>query len=87
MADVRPTMDPTSSEADDGGAQTAGDYDVAYAVAEAEGTYTPGDGELVWKNPGPDENLHVEVAVMDTVDVTFGSIHVRRDREPVAPPG
>ncbi|WP_298456874.1 iron transporter [uncultured Cellulomonas sp.] len=56
--------------ADDGGAQTAGDYLVGYAIEKAEGMYHPGDGDLVWRNPD-EENLHVEIAVCDAADGRF----------------
>jgi hypothetical protein len=56
--------------ADDGGEQTAGQYQVAYAVEEAEGMYHWDDGELVWHGPG-DDNAHIEISVRDASDGRF----------------
>ena len=98
MADSdKPTMDPSSDEADEqqlelarrqgqaygqalqhmtgevaqtGGSTRAGEYEIGYAVEEAEGMYALVDGELRWQEP-EDENLHVEIAVRDAADGRF----------------
>src|SRR4051794_21315323 len=57
--------------AHDGGEQDAGHFKVGYAVEDAEGMYRWVDGELVWRDPGDDENLHLEVAVRDASDGRF----------------
>lgn len=57
--------------AERGEIKPAGDYLIGYAVEEAEGMYRLEDGELVWEEPGPGENLHVEVIVMDGADQRF----------------
>jgi len=54
-----------------GAERRAGDYVVAYAVENAEGMYHREDGRLVWHNPTPDENAHVEVSVRDGADGRF----------------
>ncbi len=48
----------------------AGDFEVAVAVEEAEGTWQPVDGRLEWVDP-EDENCHLEVAVRDAADGRF----------------
>lgn len=54
-----------------GGHVLAGNYLVGYAVEDAEGFYEwQGDGELSWRNPGPD-NAHIEVVVADGADGRF----------------
>lgn len=56
--------------ADDGGATSADDYVIGYAIEEAEGMYVWDEGELVWRNPHG-ENAHVEIAVTDAADGRF----------------
>ena len=58
------------SVAEGGGCVPAGDYQVGYAVEEAEGMYVWRDGGLVWTEP-EEENLHVEVVVRDGADGRF----------------
>lgn len=50
--------------------QRAADYEVAIAVEEAEGMWSPGDGALEWQEP-EDANCHVEVCVRDGADGRF----------------
>jgi len=61
----------TGTVAHDGGEQQSGHYLIGYAVEEAEGMYEWAGGELVWRDPGEDENLHVEVSVRDASDGRF----------------
>jgi uncharacterized protein involved in high-affinity Fe2+ transport len=51
--------------------QAAGNYLVAVAFEEAEGMYHVHDGQLIWRNPTPEENIHIEVAVCDGTDGRF----------------
>ena len=60
----------TGTVAQTGGSTRAGDYEIGYAIEEAEGMYALVDGELVWQEP-EDENLHVEVVVRDAADGRF----------------
>lgn len=53
-----------------GGSSRAGDYEVAYAIEEAEGLYELTDDGLVWREPER-ENTHVEIAVRDAADGRF----------------
>lgn len=55
--------------AETGDATRSGDYEVGYALEDAEGLYTLVDGELIWNEP--DENLHVEIVVRDAADGRF----------------
>lgn len=61
----------TGTVAHDGGERQSGPYLIGYAVEEAEGMYEWVDGELVWRDPGDGENLHVEVSVRDAGDGRF----------------
>lgn len=60
----------TQQVAHDGGEQRAGDYDIGFAVEEAEGMYAWVDGALEWRAPTR-ENAHVEVSVRDAADGRF----------------
>lgn len=51
-------------------AALAGDFEIAVAVEEAEGTWRLQDGHLRWDDP-EEENCHVEVAVRDSSDGRF----------------
>ena len=57
--------------AHDGGEQENGHYKIGYAVEEAEGMYEFADGELKWRDPAEQENLHLEVSVRDAADGRF----------------
>ncbi len=61
----------TGTAAQDAGEQQAGHYLIGYAVEEAEGMYEWVECELVWRAPGEDEILHVEVSVRDAGDGRF----------------
>lgn len=61
----------TGTVAHDGGEQQSGHYLIGYAVEKAEGMYEWVDGELVWRDPDEEENLHVEVSVRDASDGRF----------------
>lgn len=60
----------TGVVASDGGEQEAGEYQIGYAVEEAEGMYEWDAGELRWREPDG-ENLHLEVSVRDRSDGRF----------------
>lgn len=60
----------TDEVAQTGGMKTVGDYEIGFAIEEAEGMYHMVDGELQWQAP-QDENLHVEVVVRDAADGRF----------------
>ena len=49
----------------------AGDYEIDIAVEEAEGMWCRVGDELTWRNPGEDENCHVEVCIRDRGDGRF----------------
>lgn len=59
------------AEEDGAALQRAGDYLVAFVNEEAEGMYAPADGALIWREAGPDANVHLEVAVADATDGRF----------------
>jgi hypothetical protein len=50
--------------------QRVADYEVAVAIEEAEGLWSPGDAGLEWHDPD-DANCHVEVCVRDGADGRF----------------
>lgn len=56
--------------AETGGVTRSGDYEVGYAIEEAEGLYSLVDGELIWNAP-EDETRHVEIVVRDAADGRF----------------
>lgn len=56
--------------AQSGATTRSGDYEVGYAIEEAEGMYSLSDGELIWNEP-EDENVHVEIVVRDAADGRF----------------
>jgi hypothetical protein len=59
--------------ADEDGAVTChgGDSLVAFVNENAEGTYAPDGGRLVWREAAEDANTHLEVAVADAADGRF----------------
>ncbi|WP_225333261.1 iron transporter [Halomicrobium urmianum] len=54
-----------------GDTREVGDCLVGFAQEEAEGMYHVEDGELNWREPGDDENCHVEVVVASSADGRF----------------
>lgn len=54
-----------------GAEKRVGHYSVGYAVEKAEGMYVPQDGVLVWREPSPDTNVHLEIVVRDAADGRF----------------
>jgi hypothetical protein len=57
-------------EAHDSGERSIGDYEVAYAVEDAEGLYHMRNGVLVWDS-AKGENCHIEVSVRGAADGRF----------------
>ncbi len=53
-----------------GSSKRAVDYEVAYAVENAEGLYRLVEGQLEWVEPRK-ENAHIEIAVRDAADGRF----------------
>jgi hypothetical protein len=57
--------------ADGGGTQRAGEYIVGWAQERAEGMWHLHDGKLIWHEPPPGDNCHLEISVADAADERF----------------
>ena len=71
-AALQAALEAMDRESDSGiHSRRAGDYEIAVAVEEAEGMWSPGEGgALAWEEPG-DANCHLEVCVRDSADGRF----------------
>lgn len=47
------------------------DMVISYSEENAEGMYEWQDDQLVWRNPDPEQNAHLEIAVQDAHDGRF----------------